>query len=864
MALTSCVQEDPVLGGYNDDNESIRVSAVVAPSDQTRVYFGSGEVERVTSGIFYLTFPKAGNETSTNALYRTATVDFDASASEVGYAYFTNDDGAQKDLKWKHVWNEGNTARTFYMHNINPEYYTETYTETSSTKRTQYYQKVSFKETSPFYTIRPLDKDYGTNDIITGSVSASNSVTNGLEFSLNHRLSLLKLKIDVYASETDNRTIDLSHATVTMSNLYTRLSSFSISYPTTFGTGTTYSAGTYSTRAPFTIKGNEEGDPDWEDVIYGSYLAQDGLTYKMNEYRSLEFVIPPQPLVSGYTPEFIVKVPKEDVTGSLADAGEFVEYKGKLPESMFTVVDGVMGNAPIATAFTSGTQLNVVASINSPDTELHFAPVTVETWVSKGTYTINTNQGGIYNLKDFQNMVAAYRSGNRATFEKYGYSTSDGSFVIQFWSNVEIPEEVFEGLLLKGCMEENPENPIKFMFLFNGNVIKVTQNGSVQSLEDTEGQLELYNIVTGENVVFTGVTNKTKLEEVRSIINGTSSPTFYQLKQYAYFDNLDNTLIIDVTGKFDINIDVFFQIFPAMSENYSVMLSMGEEAEINVIFSEEDNVKMNFKGVENITKLNKIGVKPLQKVGIYNVDEFMFLKDIYNNYCKYYEDILGAFAEKSGSSWNLYFRSPFTVKGEDFFGALPINTSEGLPSYSIGTSPSTITIEDEFIPCNTNSTTFLAAMLKGSGTASNYDDKHMKNVVNYYNSENLNTRFCSLWSVGGFDREKQRWVIPLAYSKSPSFILWCYWDDIFGKMIPDPENGFYDYEFDFTNINNGYFQIRNPQLPEDDPRVSTGSLNTGTKYTYFRLYPAQDGPEALRQLGLGTYNEWYEERENGN
>lgn len=865
--LSSCVNDDLFLSSLDDDDsDNVKIRGVVLPTGETRAFYGSSnEVENVTSGKWYFTYPKESNLSFGNALYGTATVDFDASIDDptAGFAKYLNANGEYKDLKWKHIWGNGNASSSYYyyLHNILPEYYEETYNDSTSTKRTQSYQKISFNDASPFKKILPLDKVNGTNDIITGYISMTGSSKNkDLNFELSHRMALFKLNIEVYAAQ-DNFRIKLDRATVKMNNLYTGISSFSINSPSTFYTSSSSSSslqyGNYvsSIRGEFTIRGSGDDNPEWESTETIGDYEYDGEVYHKDIYHSLEFVVPPQSLGTSL-PKITITVPKEDVTGSRDDIGKFVEYTGIIPSSMFNVKNPATGEldpAPIATTFTSGYQLTVTATIDSPETELHFSPVKVEAWLSKGTFTISTNQAGMYNIDDFEKMVRAFNEGNLVELEKYGYQTSDGTYILQFWNNVELPESFVDGTPIKGCMKDSQ---IKFAFMFNGNVVKYfDQAGEEKDLENSVGQLELYNLVTGKDVNYTGVRTMRDFLSVIAICEEEITPDIAKLLPYGTLSNSDNVFILDISDSFNVDVGDIFQKMPAYFGGYNVDFEFRNNAVINVLFPDVDNVKMTVNGNSNLIEFKKLIFKS-EYTGISDFDDFRALKLYYNNYYRYYPDLLSLFGTKSETSedWTFSIINDITMQGEEFFLSMIPDPENGKPNFSMSLRKTTsssnyyiVTVADEFTPCtlpnSTSSPNYCLSMIQGGRTSNN----PLGTIVSYYNNTTVSTRNYMLWYYGGrFDRNQKKWIFPLYYASPSSSTYTAIWSNVFGQMIPDEAAGKYDYEFDFTGLTTN-FEVRTAPVIE----------NPGTTQTLY-LSPDAEGQEMLKHITLGDYWEWLE------
>lgn len=846
--LWSCVQEDLIIDDNLSDNDVIKVKASISATDNmTRAYYGSDEVETLSDGVFYMTYPRNANGLSYSyAQYDLATVTFGHPEDPTtGYVSYEKD-GKTRDLKWLSVAGEGRSSVYLFMHNINPDWFS--YTNSSNTYSNQ---KYTFNSQSPYFA-SPLDTINGTNDLLSSGYSSltstgyvSGSASTNIVFPLFHRMALLKVNVEVYDAG-DGNIVDLSNAEVTLTNLYTKLVSFHVYYPYSFTTSNSSSYGQYSTRANITLVGDKDSDTHygWKSVtVNPDFVDSQGEKSRQDTYSVQDFVIPPQTLESGYQPQLIVRVPKEDVTGAESDKGLYMEYKGYLPNVMYAADEN--GNAtsqtPIATSFTSGYELHVTATINSPETEITFAPVKVEQWVSKSNFYITTHQAGIYSKSDFMDLINAYNEGDTQQLMHYGYKSGD-LFIFQFWSTL-----TFDLDEIQNQMPVNPSMP--YTFLLNDYTVTVEGDDTKEELSGTTGQDRLYNIVSGGvTTTFTGIRTREDFEKVVELCNPTdtyTSPDVLALMQYGNLNNYDNIWTFDLQTSLEFEIDEIFKSIDGEFLGNTVRFNYNDNS-VTINMPDNEKIICNSETSENFDKFGRLLVA--DNPGIYSADDFYFLTECYNNYYSIYPDILTLYGTVSGSSWAFLFRNMMNLEGDKTFMSMIPNTSEGRPNYTITYNSSfsyTITIEDQYTPLSVTTssssyTGYLQNMFSGSGKATSTTT--FSSVVTYYNNKN----YMYLWSYGYFDRNTLTWTFPLAYSNS-QYIAY---SSLFGKMIPSEDEGKYDYNF---YLGSYYYQVRT--MP-----VSEGSSSTQTYYFYQNgndTYSYPNTAADLKKVALGTYWEDY-------
>ena len=234
LLMGGCATDDLDLAVSGAD-DAVMVSAYVQAPENTRADLQRPYVEEgaLKGGTYYMLYRKP--TTSSYTYYLNAKVDFgDTEGPTTGYVYIIDGD-TRKDLKWRSVYQEGGTNSTFYLSNISPDQYTlyGTYGSTSYYGHFRLYGKTG----NPFVA-GPLDREYGTNDIISGSVVASRTTQGKLEFPMAHRLSLLTVNVEVYGAKTDNHKVVLDNAEVWIDNVASTARTFQITSPSTWSYST--------------------------------------------------------------------------------------------------------------------------------------------------------------------------------------------------------------------------------------------------------------------------------------------------------------------------------------------------------------------------------------------------------------------------------------------------------------------------------------------------------------------------------------------------------------------------------------------------------------------------------------------------
>lgn len=911
LSIRDNINEDDL-----DTSERIIIKASLNATNKTRTYYGQEDIESLASGTFWLRYPYTGQTVNSYsyAKYDAAVVNFGHEEDPTtGYVAYTNKNGVLKDLKWSKVYGGGNTSIYFYMMNVDPSaYYVASegyYPNTYSYQKYVFYDNATQK--NPFFA-SPLDKKNGSNDLImsggttmTNSSSPSFKAGQDIHLNLYHRMALMRLNIEVYSAK-DGHKISLDNASVKITNLFRTLGSINIQYA---ASQSYYKDQAYidkNVTSSFSkvyyngLKNYASEDDDqwiclvgnnaysWEPYkdeetgeevnfkeepvpLNGNENSDE--TYTKRTYTVRDFVLPPQTFdVEGHWPKLKITVPKYDVTGFDEDknSSDSITYIGSLPNRMYDADEPLVTKT---TLLNTGYILNLSATIDSPNSELTFNPAMVENWISKGSFTITTKKSGIYTSGDFQSLIETYglalETGDFEDLEKFGYKTTGGDgkdlYVFTIWSNFTInPDEV--NLLGSMAYDER----LKFLFLFNDFTVTL-DNGEagfeIERLNGLEGQNELYRKVTGQTLGFyKGITSSQKMIELINLChsnpeNGYSAPDYAKLFEFGNLSNFDNIwtfgLESDITLDFEdiyqkIDNDFLINSFYLNLNGHSIDINFG-----NATLKCEEN-----GGIDYFSRLAVIN----PTTGVTSPEDFLLLKYLYNNgIYENYPQVFELFGTHTVSNtsdiWNFYFHNGMTLKGEDAFGCMTPDEDNNKPNYNfytypVGTTSSTtfspITFDHPLIPFEVKTRVSIANVFKRSGYYSTNQNifSNSTSALNYYYNNN---DYRLLFSYGYF--EDGKWHIGINYTSNSSNYSYAEYDYAFGCMVPEPDQGKYDYEFTILRR----VDIRNmPNTPlEGAPKT--------TRYFYpddsqSATYP--NNAEGLKKITDGTF--WDDWTENGN
>lgn len=873
--LSSCIADEDLVIGESSPEDPVLIGASVLPSEKTRSYIEEGEID---AGQWWLVYKRTSN------YYNRAIVEFgNPEGPTTAYPYFYDDSGVMTELKWKYVYGQGGTKQPFYLTNLAPDLYT--------TQSSDYLTHLRFNTGVNPFVAAPLDKTNGTNDILIGDATAAAS-DKKFEIPLYHALSLLKISVEVFGS-SDNHYVDLSEAEVTITDLCRTVESVQLDYRTSFrfneSSNTTDSerGGTYSNPGTLLMVNRGDGNtsgPGWENGGPTDLPAEDGRVKKV--YSTYEFVMPPQSIpasplpavtedYTGKQPVLRIKVKKSAVTGQ-SDMEGYVTYSGSIPDIMFTIDEkGVMLPTPERIALKSGTQLCIKATINSPETDLMFAPVTVEPWVSRENFSLNTRQAGIYNENQFWQMVEAYKRNDMYALERFGYWDGDvtqnagrGNFVFQLWATIPLNENEIRRCLIPRAPSNNPDDvPSSFCFIFNGFYVAYANNmeevnDNTPRLEGSEGAIEFYNIVTGENEQYIGIKTPENLAAVTSLFSA-SLPPVKQLLKYGDINNATNNLDFLIERKIDIPIANVFQVCAPVQWGYNVKFDNAEGCYVNAVFSQEDNVTLPLVTVNDYDYFNKVVFIKTASKTIASQEEFYFLINAVNTYYRYFNPIMTLLSVwydvgngfNQGNSWNFDFGNGVSgVEAAKVVGCFyDNNTNPDVPKVYLSASSFPV---DGFVMENPK-TSFSIARATSNNSYQNSASLRpyffgpsmptLSTIITAYNNATLNLSYRNLWTYGKFLNDK--WVfdfsIPTFNTGTPSAT----YDAAFGSMKVDDEGGRYDYEFIAGTRGIQITTVTNPQ---------TGARVTITFYNEQNNDEYPNDMQALKAMLNGTYWDYYD------
>lgn len=798
--FSSCVSDE--LDSLFDMSEDglIRINAnidVVSSTRSTDRYIEEGQIE---GGVFNLMYQY--NYTAGSSYYARADVTFGhPEAPEIGFATIEKN-GKTKEMKWTDILYTREIKMV--LTNIDPQYI-------SSYGSSYIYLNTDGANASPF-VMGPLDTKKGTNDMLCGQISTTYNAKE-ITAHLYHRMALTKVNIKVYPAE-DGHMVKLDRAKVYITNITPKVSRLNTS------NGTVYAK--TGTASPMEMVIPNE-------IKWGKTESIDDPENPYEQYTTVDFVLPPQTLSTGTShPRLVVEVPMEDVTGSDSHIGQIQTYSSDLPPVMFREdsqnpesEDGI--GAAYTLQFLQGNRLNITAYINSPETELYFAPAKVENWVDKSSHNVTCDQSGIYNAEDFYKLIQAYQDHKESQIERYGYKMADGTYVFQLWGNLTLNKSK---ILEQMKSEISPEIPFVFHFNdFSVTVVDDIENDANEVLSGNFGQTSLYNIVTGSNKNSPQIASANDFKNVISAIESNNST---ELSKYGYYYDYDNRWVFEFTGSFTVGIeDIFMKLDPASFSSPVVFNFNGQSVSVNF----GNNKLLNISNYSNKSALNRLIT---QSSGVFDLTDYQFLKLMYNDYYPEFNDILLLFGSRKQNveteEWVFPFMGVMTVQGDDFFGAMIPDANH--PQFSIGGSPSTASVtlvgegyNFELKPYSYSS--YLTTYLKASGAMTSYTNLTSM-ASNYYNNNNIQY----LWYYGRFDKNLDKWIFPVNFTHNSSNITYT---AMFGKMIPDAFMGRKDYEFIISEGNS----------------IRVSSIPSGSS-TFINL-SGSEGSDILYQITTGVY-----------
>ncbi|MCH5224960.1 MAG: hypothetical protein J1D77_03130 [Muribaculaceae bacterium] len=837
LAASSC-KDDFMADTPEGDNDNILVSAKLTAAVNTRnEYIDEGNI---ASGTYYLYYPRKSSSSNVNH----AMVDFgDAEGPTTGFAYFFDTEGKKRDLKWKHVYNEGLSSQTFHLHNIDSTLFT--------IYHDNHWQHLRFnvKNVVNPYRTSPLDTINATNDLIYG-VGKGTRNSGKLEFELNHIMSLLKVNIEVFCAN-DGFQMNLDNAEVIITDVSTELGVFDMRDPVLFeyntSTSTTANSGGYNHTPGYyrNIQDVKLVDPENPNAQWATNhpgLVDDEFKdhFTNHVYETMRWIMPPQSIPTNSSSpraKLIVKVPYEDATGSPGPE-KYKVFSGQIPPVMFKIdSDGSYYPSPEVFSFKGGHQINITASINSPETELTFAPVTIEAWASKGSFTVTTKQAGIYNSSDFYNVARLYAAGHIDQLERFG-SVDDDLCSLQIWGNITLDlEKIKESMKSSGDVEGGQN----FEFCFNGYTVTVSQEGEEDKiLEGAVGQEELYNIVTGLDLHnYKAILTP---EDFLTLIDfcNAEEPNKEDLKKYGYFNNMDNTFTFDIRTDITLDIKDVYQKISWKVLGYDIIFDEANSSVVTINLT--DNAVLTAQSTDVIDKLKQIVVKnPTNTAGFYDNDSFLFMIECYNNYANIYPDLLGIYGTKDAKTgkWTFYdsfnsypkpagdYSSTIYIDGDYAFAGMIPGGPNNNPEYGYSAkSNAFLSVSNDYVTYSSGNADY------GNWihlTAADSKTTNLATTISYYNSKN--TRY--LFNECGYFKDT-KWHFPI----HPDYTSEEF-NTIFGTMQVDYENKKWDYEFTWE----GEFII-------SDAPVEEGSEETETLILDFN---SLDDREMFHSIMDGSY-----------
>ena len=764
LCFVSCTIDDTAdmpKPGDSEQSDYVRVSASVRATLASRA---AKEWGRVDQGEFVLTYPFSMSvvNNDTTYTYNTAKVKFGTEGLEnMGFVtYYDERKEANVALKWSEIVLRKTPSAIFYLDNVP----TSLHNADSPLQKTlnSHQNLVIFygdedypapEETNPFRA-GLFDRENGTNDLLWGWTVAEKNAkivrfedTDQGDYRLHHNMSRLRVVID--AKQRDAETNEVVNFSQDVKLRLLKLHHEPLYFDRSSGNLTLMpepEENNVLTLVQFE-NGEEAGtdptdadDPDsavipWAKIEEVKDTDNPGKTFK--RYTSYDFVVPPQELDNAdKRPMLQLIVPAQYVPGK-NPADPEVYYEANLPQNMYYTKkegDDATDLPAMPFSFMKEYDMTIRAVVGPPDLELRFAPVQVQDWVNLGAQEISGNQAGIYTNQDFYDFLNCYRAQNDVRLERYGYRASDDEpWKILFWSSAlklhKKDEDITasdgstkreEGIenYLEDCVDTDffKDNP--FQFVFNNNVVTLTDDEQYPKLDGASGQLRLYSYVTGEDVEYPGIKDADHFLEMIKAYNSKSFKS--QLPFFGAYDNTyeqweieftenaggtsDATIVLDY-DKIANTMFFFGEDAQGGAGNFKFNFR-GHPIEVTNIPDPKDPTKtisVTLEGIEGEQILHAIVANP---AGIYSAEDVALLIRAYNSLDTSEPDtdddgdsqpdnggmvdepedlswLLPHFGVKTSDKWTFRFIKPIELNGPDIYGTMVPDSENNLPDYDL-------------------------------------------------------------------------------------------------------------------------------------------------------------------------------------
>lgn len=537
LIFAACRDEDFNIKPHPETTGGIKIGARVGQVLSSRTYIQDGPVNSGTFTLYYPYYIEWQDGTSAygkfHFLYNYGEVKFGyAGEAETGFVNVGTPTNP-RELIWSST-NTGSSADDgiiYYPDKNKPSpvfldnmpFFRRTDANTPSTEqRRDSIMKLEDLGANPFKA-GVFDFENGSNDLLWGTVGAK-SGEDMITIPMSHRMTRFILNVIVDNSQNSGMNIDLSEAIVYIEGLLLdpltylrkygelRFEKLITTNPPTLASE--IEEGLYKTRV-YLVGGPNDDLEDQPEA--GTLLLEPGCLWKdapdeiVSEeqlYTTTDFVFVPQDLRQGSLtrPRLVIAVPAKDVNSGINEGygdQKYIYYRGGIPYTMnVTNEDG--SKSMMTLNFMKGQVLTLTTQMKPGSPELQFAPVTVEPWVWKGTFSPNAKQSGIFNGDDFLAMLKCYEEGNEFGLHKYGYFPTSGNnpnmWHFQFnQGNVKIPVLDVVGKMKPGTPTlDNSGNKPEYVFDFRNRVqYYVMPNGEEKMMGRTSESV-LTSIVTAD------------------------------------------------------------------------------------------------------------------------------------------------------------------------------------------------------------------------------------------------------------------------------------------------------------------------------------------------------------------------------